>query len=152
MTEWRLYFVRKGVGLEYALHNKGAWRILSHLHAKFRDGERISENWKLILGYYTGSPQEEYLQLTETMFTDPNEFKSLTSKCFAADKNFNKDATAAWDPYFVHVPTRKRLPLGMAIDSDWEDISKYVQRQLDEGLSGKDRDVSFSSLSDEVFV
>jgi hypothetical protein len=40
----------------------------------------------------------------------------------------------------------------MAIDSDWEDISKYVQRQLDEGLSGKDRDVSFSSLSDEVFV
>src|ERR1035441_8560121 len=23
--EWRLYFVRKGVGLEYALHNKSAW-------------------------------------------------------------------------------------------------------------------------------
>jgi hypothetical protein len=43
--DWRLYFVRKGVGLEYALHNKDGFALLGYLHAKFCDsGERISDN------------------------------------------------------------------------------------------------------------
>ena len=41
--EWRLYFVRKDVGLEYALHNKSAWRPLGYLHGAFEQGCRISD-------------------------------------------------------------------------------------------------------------
>jgi hypothetical protein len=36
--EWRLYFVRKGVGLEYALHNKSAWGPLGYLQGAFERG------------------------------------------------------------------------------------------------------------------
>ena len=48
--EWRLYFVKRGVGLQYALHNKGGFQILGHLHAKFESGQRISGQWTLYMG------------------------------------------------------------------------------------------------------
>src|ERR1700730_6529135 len=147
--EWRLYFVRKGVGLEYALHNKDGWALLGYLHAKFCDsGERISYDWKLYLGYYTGSPEEEHFQLTEAMFTDAEQFATLIAKCRALDKNFDKDA-AGWNPTFVHVPTRKRLPLGGPTGTDRESITKYIEHRLE---AGSDDEISFSQMSNEVFV
>ena len=88
--EWRLYFVRKGVGLEYALHNKDGWALLGYLHAKFCESdERISEDWKLFLSYYCGR-QEEHFQLTEPMFTDASQFTGLIAKCRTLDKNFER--------------------------------------------------------------
>ena len=77
--EWRLYFVRKGVGLEYALHNKSAWGPLGYLHGAFDRGCRISDVWKLYMSYYTGSKEDQF-QLTEAMFTNPAQFKSLMAK------------------------------------------------------------------------
>jgi hypothetical protein len=150
--EWRLYFVRKGVGLEYALHNKDGFALLGYLQAKFCDGgERISDGWKLFLSYYSGR-KEEHFQLTEAMFTDASEFRNLIAKCRALDKNFDDGAAIGWNPTFRHVPTRKQLPLGGPTDTDWENISKYVERQFEEGLSGKDDGTTFSKISDEVFV
>src|SRR6267142_1808911 len=90
--EWRLYFVRKGVGLQFALHKRDGFALLGYLHAHLSDdGKRISDDWKLYLGYYTGSPQEEHFQLTEAMFTDAKQFATLIAKCRALDKNFDKD-------------------------------------------------------------
>jgi hypothetical protein len=131
--EWRLYFVRKGVGLQYALHNKDGWALLGYLHAKFSDTrERISDDWKLYLSYYTGA-QEEHFQLTEAMFTDAAQFASLIARCRALDKSFENDA-AGWNPTFVHVPTRKQLPLAGPTDADLENIATYIERQLGEGI------------------
>ncbi len=31
--DWRLYFARKGIGLEYALHNKDGFALLGYLQA-----------------------------------------------------------------------------------------------------------------------
>jgi len=146
--EWRLYFVRKGVGLEYALHNKSAWGPLGYLHGAFERGCRISDVWKLYMSYYTGSKEDQF-QLTEAMFTDPAQFKSLMAKCEGLDKDFHNEQVAVWDPYFMHVPTRMRLPLGgPPTDANRADIQKYLQRRLAE----KDEGVTFSKLSAEVFV
>lgn len=147
--DWRLYFVRRGVGVEYALHNKDGFALLGYLHAKFCDGgEQISDNWKLVLSYYTGR-KEEHFQLTEAMFTDASEFRSLIAKCRALDKNFDNGAVVGWRPSFIHVPTRKRLPLGGPTDADLENISKYVERQLEQSTSAE---IDFSTISNEVFV
>jgi hypothetical protein len=90
--EWRLYFVRKGVGVEYALHNKDGFALLGYLHSNFCDnGKRISDDWELFLSYYTGSKEEDF-QLTELMFTDAGQFQRLSAKCRALDKSFDKDA------------------------------------------------------------
>jgi hypothetical protein len=107
--EWRLYFVQKGVGLEYALHNKGGWALLGILHSKFCDnGERISDDWELHISYYTRGKEEDF-QLTEDMFR--SQFTHLTAKCRDIDKNFDNEA--GWNPMFVHVPSRKVLPPGL---------------------------------------
>ncbi len=147
--EWRLYFVRKGVGLEYALHNKDGFALLGYLQAKFCDGgERISDDWKLFLSYYTGR-REEHFQLTEAMFTDASQFGSLIAKCRALDKNFDDGAAIGWNPTFRHVPTRKQLPLGGPTDTDFEDMTAYIERQLEQSASDE---IDFSTISNEVFV
>ncbi|MGA7432561.1 MAG: hypothetical protein WBQ24_18995 [Xanthobacteraceae bacterium] len=146
--EWRLYFVRKGLGLEYALHNKDGWALLGYLRAKFCEGgERISDDWKLFLSYYSGR-QEEHFQLTEAMFADASQFASLVAKCRALDRGFD-NGPAGWNPTFMHVATRKPLPLGGPTDADWANISKYIARKLEHGPSDE---ISFSKISDEVFV
>ena len=148
--EWRLYFVRRGVGLEYALHNESAWGFLGYLQSTFENGQQISDEWKLHLSYYTGSGEDQF-QITEAMFTDPVQFKILMSKCESMDKNFHAAKFGTeWSPYFMHVPTRKRLPLGQPpMDTDRADIQRWIEERLD----GKDDgDVTFSSISSEVFV
>jgi hypothetical protein len=135
--------------LEYALHNKDGFALLGYLQAKFCDaGERISDDWKLFLSYYTGR-QEEHFQLTETMFTEASQFRSLIEKCRALDKNFDDEASAGWRPSFVHVPTRKQLPFGSPTDTDLENIAKYIERQLERSVP---EETTFSMISSEVFV
>jgi len=147
--EWRLYFVRKGVGLQYALHNKDGFALLGYLQAKFcDDGARISDDWKLFISYYTGR-QEEHFQLREAMFTDVAQFPSLIAKCRALDKNFDNEAIAGWHPTFVHVPTRRQLPLGIPTDADWANITQYVERQFEQAASDK---ITFSTFSNDVFT
>jgi hypothetical protein len=100
------------------------------------------------MSYYTGSKEDQF-QLTEATFTDPAQFKSLMIKCEAMDKDFHKDQGREWNPYFVHVPSRKRLPLGgPPVDADRAAIHKYLQKRL----AGKDEGVTFSKISGEVFV
>ena len=93
--------------------------------------------------------QEEHFQLTEMMFTDPNQFRILIARCRALDKNFDGEAIAGWHPNFVHVPTRKQLPLGTPIDTDLESITKDIERQLEQSVRDE---ITFSTISSEVFV
>ncbi len=83
------------------------------------------------------------------MFTDASEFRKLIAKCRALDKNFDNDAVVGWRPSFIHVPTRKQLPLGGPTDTDLENISKYIERQLEQSASDE---IDFSTISNEVFV
>ena len=147
--EWRLYFVKQGVGLQYALHNKGGFQILGHLHAKFESGQHISDQWTLYMGYYTGAQDEEYFQLTETMFTAPAQFKALESKCRTLDKNWDSDCMK-WNPYFMHVPTRRQLPLGLSFELAEADDSKR-RKLIERTLDGGDEGLTFSNFEDEVF-
>jgi hypothetical protein len=146
--EWRLYFVRRSVGLEYALHNKSAWGILGYLQSTFENGQRISDEWKLHMSYFAGTKEDQF-QLTEAMFTDPAQFKALISRCESMDAEFHNEQIAEWSPYFVHVSSRKRLPLGgPPMDADRADIHRYIESRL----AGKDEGMTFSEISGEVFV
>lgn len=140
--------MRRGVGLEYALHNRSAWGILGYLQATFENGQRISAEWKLHMSYYAVSKEDQF-QLTEAMFTDPAQFKALLSKCEGMDKHFHKGQGSEWDPYFVHVPSRKRLPLGgPPLDADKASIQAYIQSRL----TDEDEGMTFSKLSADVFL
>jgi hypothetical protein len=151
--EWRLYFVKKGV-LQYALRNKGGFQILAHLHPKFESGQRISNHWKFYI-YYTGARDEEHFQLTEATFTTPALFDALDAKCRILDKNWDRDAMQ-WSPYFVHVPTRKRLPLGWSFEieraKDASTRRKYIEKKIQMRLAGENEGFTFSKFLDEVLV
>ena len=52
--EWRMFFLRRGVGVESCLHKDG-FALLGYLQARFRD--MASEFWKIgsfALSHYTG--------------------------------------------------------------------------------------------------
>ncbi len=144
--EWRLYFVRRGVGLEYSLHNKDPLALLGYLQSRLGEhGEKISDDWKLYLSYYTGGHEQNF-QLTKEMFTDETQFQSLIAKCRGLER---KVYATGWSPTFVHVPTRKRLPLNGLITNDLEGIRSYLEQKLEDGHSDE---VTFSTLTREVFV
>ena len=147
--EWRIYFVKRGVGLEYALHNRDGWALLGYLHAELSDqAKRVSDEWKVLLSYYTGRG-EECFQLTEEIFTDAKQFAALIAKCRVLDRGFDNDPNTGWSPVFVHVPTRKRLPLGGPTEADFQDISKYIERRF---AQADVEEVSFSDIANQVFV
>ena len=149
--EWRLYFVKQGVGLQYALHNKGGFQILGHLHAQFESGQRISDQWTLHMGYYTGAQDEVYFQITETRFTDSAQFKELESKCRTLDKKWDRDCMK-WNPYFMHVPTRRRLPLGLSFELACEEDDSRREKLIERASFGEDEGFTFSKFSNEVFL
>jgi hypothetical protein len=84
--------------------------------------------------------------LIEEMFTDEKQVQSLMAKCRGLER---KVYATGWSPTFVHVPTRKRLPLGGPATRDSEGIRNYLKQQLGDGDPAE---VTFSTLTRKVFV
>jgi DnaJ domain len=148
--EWRLYFVEKGKGLQYALHNKGGFQILGLLHARFNGGKRLSSRWKLYMSHFVGTA-EECFELTATMFTASAEFKALDNRCRSMDRNWDR-YDMLWNPHFIHVPTRRRLPLGFSFELAAEPDDTNITKLIADRLSGRAEGVTLSTICNDVFV